>query len=223
MLDPHAEIPSVRSGPAASEAEGALILVHGRGGSADDMLGVIPFVGAERFRVVALQARGQSWYPNSFLAPVDQNEPGRTSGLARIERTIDELRAEGFADPSIAIAGFSQGACLALEFVSLNPRSLGAVIGWSGGLIGPLDAPFDRRGSLSGSLKGVPVFLGCSDVDPHIPHARVLETAAVLEAMGAAVDLRIYPGMGHTINRDEIDAARALLNRIGLQGRTASE
>ena len=156
---------------------------------------------------VAPQAAGHTWYPNSFLEPIEQNEPGITSGLGVIGRLIAAFGEQGLSPDRIALLGFSQGACLSLEFVARHAQRYYAVIGFSGGVIGPPGTPRNY----SGSLESTPVFLGCSDVDPHIPLERVHETADVFRTLNARVDERTYRGMGHTINEDEIKAARALL------------
>jgi predicted esterase len=156
---------------------------------------------------VAPQAAGNTWYPYSFLVPIPQNEPGITSGLAVIARLIARFGEEGIPPDRIAIMGFSQGACLSLEFAARHALRYHAIVGFSGGVIGPPGTPrtYPR------SLDGTPVFLGCSDVDPHIPLERVHETADVFRTLHARVDERIYRGMGHTINDDELRAARTLL------------
>jgi len=156
---------------------------------------------------VAPEAAGHTWYPYSFLMPVDQNEPHLTSALRLLSGLLDDLDRQGMPSERVALVGFSQGACLALEFAARHARRYAAIIGLSGGLIGP---PGTERAYL-GTFDGTPVFLGCSDVDPHIPLERVHESAAVFRRLGAAVDERIYPQMGHTVNRYELDAARTLL------------
>jgi predicted esterase len=153
------------------------------------------------------QAAGSTWYPQSFLVPIEQNEPGITSGLTVIARLIAAFGKDGIPANRVAIMGFSQGACLSLEYAARNARRYHAVVGFSGGVIGPPGTPRDYPGSLDGT----PVFLGCSDVDPHIPLERVHETAGVFRTLQARVDERIYRGMGHTINSEELEAARALL------------
>jgi predicted esterase len=156
---------------------------------------------------LAPQAAGHTWYPLSFLSPLERNEPWLTSALGTLERLVSTLESQGIPSQRIGLLGFSQGACLSLEFAARHPRHYAAVIAFSGGLIGPPGTPR----TYTGSLAGTPVFLGCSDVDPHIPVDRVRESAAVLKEMHASVDTRIYPGMGHTINQDELTVARALL------------
>jgi predicted esterase len=158
---------------------------------------------------LAPAAADRSWYPRSFLAPIEQNEPALSSALRVLERLIDSVGRQGIEPERIVIGGFSQGACLALEFVVRHPQRYGGVVGLSGGLIGPPGAPRHDQGTLEGS----PVLLGCSDVDPHIPIERFRESAATMRRLGGDVDDRIYSGMGHAINRDEMDAVRLLLQR----------
>ncbi len=204
---PHQGQPLARAGRPVSEAKAAIVMVHGRGATAESILTLADEFGRDDFAYVAPQAAGWSWYPYSFLAPMSQNEPGLSSGLTRIGEVVAQLEAAGMAAERIVLLGFSQGACLSLEFAARKPRHYGAVIGLSGGLIGPPGTPRDYPGSLAGT----PVFLGCSDRDPHIPRERVDETAEVLAAMGAEVTERIYPAMGHTVNQDELDHVRRLL------------
>ena len=154
-------------------------------------------------------AAKHTWYPQSFLAPIAQNEPWLTSALATVERVLNAIAARGIGHERVVLLGFSQGACLALEFAARNARRYAGVVGLSGGLIGPPGTP--RK--YNGSLAGTPVFLGCSDVDPHIPLVRVRESTEVFQRLDASVDERIYPGMGHTTNGDESDAIRILLAR----------
>jgi predicted esterase len=205
--DPHRGQPVLTLGPAPSAARVTLIMVHGRGASADDMLGLAREIAIADVACLAPQAAGQTWYPYSFLSPIADNEPGLSSGLGVIGRLVDSLLAQKIPIGRIALIGFSQGACLSLEFAARQPRRYKAVIGLSGGLIGPPGTPRDY----AGSFDQAPVFLGCSDIDPHIPLARVRESADVFRRMGAAVDERIYPRMGHTVNADEIAAIRTLL------------
>jgi predicted esterase len=171
------------------------------------MIGLAREIDAPGVACLAPQAAGRTWYPLSFLSPLPDNEPGITSGLGVLAGLVAMLTAQGIPTNRIALLGFSQGACLSLEFAARHPQRFAAVIGLSGGLIGPPGTPRDYPGSLDRT----PVFLGCSDVDPHIPLARVHESADVFRRMGAAVDERIYAGMGHTINDDELAAVRALI------------
>jgi predicted esterase len=205
--DPHAGQRVLRYGPPPSEARLGAILIHGRGASADDILAVAPALRTTDVSFVAPQAAGNTWYPYSFLMPIEQNEPGITSGLGVIARLIAAFEEEGIPPERVALLGFSQGACLSLEFAARHARRYHAVIGFSGGVIGPPATPRTYQGSMTGT----PVFLGCSDVDAHIPLERVHETANVFRKLTAEVDERIYRGMGHTINDDELKAARALV------------
>jgi predicted esterase len=207
--DPHGDQPTLTAGPAVENADMALLLLHGRGATAQDILSVYRALGLETVSAIAPQAADFTWYPNSFLAPLESNQPFLDSALRRIESLVDGLIARGIQSERIGLLGFSQGACLTLEFIARHPRRYGAVIGLTGGLIGPSGTP--RK--YPGSLAGTPVFLGTSDPDPHVPFARVKETEDVLKRMGAEVELRRYPGMPHTIDRDELDAARTLIER----------
>ena len=195
------------AGTPPAGAKGALILLHGRGATAASILELADYLAQPGLAFLAPQAAGNTWYPYSFLAPMAQNEPGITSGIALIESLVQSALDEGFRSDQVALLGFSQGACLSLEFVARHPRRYAAVIGYSGGLIGPPSTPRDY----AGSLDGTPVFLGCSDVDAHIPAERVRESAEVLSRMGASVDMRFYPGMPHTVNDEELAAGRELL------------
>jgi predicted esterase len=198
-----------RPGPKPSDARRAVILLHGRAASPEDILGIADEIGVDDVSYLAPAAPGGSWYPYSFLAPFEQNEPHLSAALGTLDRLVAELGVALVPTERIALLGFSQGACLSLEYAARHARRYAGVIGFSGGLIGPPGTPR----TYPGSLAATPVFLGCSDVDPHIPIERVKETATVLGDLGAAVDARIYPGMGHTINRDEIDAAIRIINR----------
>ena len=208
---PHSNAEVLAAGVPPDRARAAVVLVHGRGGSAVEMLGFSEVLGGDDIAFLAPQASGNSWYPLGFMEPMELNQPGLNSGLAVVEAALDHLAGAGLAARRVMLLGFSQGACLALEFAARNARRYGALGGWSGGLIGPIGTPRDYPGSLDGT----PVFLACSDVDPHIPLARVEETTSVLERLGGSVDRRIYPGMGHLVNEDEIGAASALLDAIG--------
>jgi phospholipase/carboxylesterase len=208
--DPHADQPVVTSGPAIENAPLTLLLVHGRGASAQSMLSLFDALELKTVSALAPQAAGGTWYPNSFLALLESNQPFLDSALRRIESIVAGLMAKNIPNERIALLGFSQGACLTLEFVARHPRRYAAVIGLTGGLIGPPGTPRNYPGSLADT----PIFLGTSDPDPHVPFERVKETETVLKKMGAAVELRRYPGMPHTINDDELDASRTLLQRV---------
>lgn len=199
----------VRAGPPPASARLAVVFVHGRGGSADDVLGLADAIAMSDLAYVAPEAPGRTWYPLSFLAPLDQNEPSLSAALATVDGVIADLLSQQIAADRIALLGFSQGACLSLEYAARHAQRYAAIVAFSGGVIGPPGTPR----AYAGSFEGTPVFLGCSDVDPHIPLERVHETADVYRRLGATVDERIYPGMPHTINRDELDAAIALFSR----------
>ena len=198
------------SGAKRPQVRAAAILLHGRGSNSDDMLGLAQEFGQRDIAYLAPDAPRGSWYPYSFLAPLEQNEPHLSDALATVDAALAQLAREGYPAERVALIGFSQGGCLALEYVARNVQRYGAVAGLSAGLIGPPGTPRDYAGALA----GMPVFLGCSDVDSHIPLARVHESRDVFEKLGARVDERIYPGMGHTVNADEIGQVRALL--VGL-------
>jgi predicted esterase len=187
-----------------------MILIHGRGASAEDMGRLSRAFATDDVAFLAPQAEGRTWYPYSFLAPIPDNEPGITSGLRVLAVLVASLQQGGLPPERVVLLGFSQGACLAQEFAARHARRYGAVIGLSGGLIGPPGTPR----CYDGSLDGTPVFLGCSDVDPHIPVERVHESAEAFRRLDARVDERIYPGMGHVVNRDETDAVGALVAAV---------
>jgi predicted esterase len=207
--DPHAGQPVLHYGTPLSAARLVAIFLHGRGASAEDILGVAPELGTSDVAYLAPQAAGHTWYPYSFLSPIPQNEPDLTSALRVVDRLVADVIADGADRSRVVLLGFSQGACLALEYAARHPTKYAAVAALSGGLIGPPGTPRDY----AGSLEATPVFLGCSDVDPHIPLERVRESAAVFRRMQAEIDERIYPRMGHTINADELSAVRTLLAR----------
>jgi len=196
---PHQGQQLATAGTDLEDAEAALVCTHGRGATARGMLQLAADVIQEGVAVLAPQAARQTWYPSSFLAPVEQNEPGRRSGLQAISDAIDEAADAGIPTERVMLIGFSQGACLASEYLARNPRRYGGLAALSGGLIGETLAD-----EYPGDLEGTPVFLGCSDTDPHIPKERVHETAAVLESMNADVTKRLYEGMGHGIAEDEL-------------------
>ena len=218
MSGPHQGQPIVAAGRPLKEADAAMVMVHGRGATAESILELAQEFGHPELAYVAPQAAGYQWYPYSFLAPMPQNEPGLSSGLARLGEVLALLESEGVPPERTVLLGFSQGACLALEFTARNARRYGGVVGLSGGLIGPPGTPREYEGGFAGT----PVFLGCSDRDPHIPRERVDETAEVLREMGAEVTERIYPGMGHTVNEDEVELVRGMLLQLTAGRATAS-
>jgi predicted esterase len=210
LPDPHAGQPILGAGPAPDQADATLILLHGRGATAESILSLHAELGLPGLATLALQAAGSTWYPHSFLAPLEANQPFLDSALRRLESLVADLRVRGVPSERVGLLGFSQGACLALEFMARHPRRYGAVMGLSGGLIGPPGTPREYPGS----LRGTPVFLGSSDPDAHVPFERVRETEEVLTRMGAAVELRRYPGMPHSVNEDELRVCRMLLQRL---------
>jgi len=205
--DPHDGQPLLASGAPLATARAAMIMVHGRGASAEDILTLAPAFGRSDVAYLAPQASGGTWYPFGFMSPIERNEPGISSGMRTIERVRARIAAAGIPAERTFFLGFSQGACLTTEYVARHAGRYGGVAGLSGGLIGPDGTPRDY----AGSLDGTPVFLGCSDVDGHIPAERVRETADVLRRLGGEVTMRLYPGMGHSINADEIAAVKSML------------
>ena len=214
--DPHRGQPVLVGGESLETARAAMVLVHGRGATAESILTL-----ANEFRVPRVayrvpQAAGNTWYPHPFLAPIERNEPWLSSALTALERIVSYVEQAGVPLERTVLLGFSQGACLALEYAARHAWHYGGVIGLSGGLIGPDGTPRDY----SGSLSGTPVFLGCGDPDPHIPTGRVRESADVLRQLGGEVTMRLYPGLGHTVNQDEIDFVRNLLAGLTASGDT---
>jgi predicted esterase len=204
---PHGGAPVVMEGKPLGQGRVVVIMVHGRGAGPKNILEIAPALRLTDATWLAPAASQGTWYPQSFLAPIEQNEPGITSGIAVVHGLIDEAIAAGVPSERIVLLGFSQGACLASTAAQRRPARYGAVLVFSGGLIGPPGTVWSERGSFDGT----PVFLGCSDVDGHIPATRVRETAAVFERMGAAVTMKLYPGMGHLVSEDELAVAREIL------------
>jgi phospholipase/carboxylesterase len=196
------------AGDELAQAQAAMVMVHGRGATAESILALAASeLRRPGFGYLAPQAAHNSWYPYSFLYPLEDNEPHLSSALEKLSDLLGYLADAGLPPEHTLLLGFSQGACLALEFAARNTRRYGGVAGLSGGLMGPDGTPRDY----AGSLDGTPVFLGCSDVDPHIPKERVEESAAVLRRLGADVTMRIYPGLGHTLNQDEITFVQQMM------------
>lgn len=208
--DPHRGQPVLSAGREVADARGVMILSHGRGATAESILQLAAALDHDDFAYLAPQAVGNTWYPQSFLAPIEQNEPFLTSALAFLARVVEQVLHDGAPPERLILLGFSQGACLTCEFTARNPRRYGGIAGLTGGLIGPDGTPRDYTGSLAGT----PVFLGSADPDFHIPVERVDETERVLTSMGASVTKRIYPGMGHTVNDDELEHVRAMMTRV---------
>src|ERR671910_604833 len=211
---PHGGQRVLLDGAALESAKGGLVAIHGRGAGAADIMALAREVAPLNVTILAPQAAGNTWYPYRFLEPMERNEPYLSSALRIVADLIAQLGERGIPSDRVALLGFSQGACLALEAAARNARRYAGVIGFSGGLIGPPGTSFD----FPGSLDRTPVFIGSSDVDPHIPRERVEESAAALQRLGATVDVRLYPGMGHTVNRDELEAARSILDEAFAPG-----
>lgn len=209
-MGPHEDQAVATAGPPPSEADAAMILVHGRNASPESILPLADLFRNDGVSYLAPAAAGNAWYPFGFMEETERNEPGISSGLQVLAGLVDRLEREGMPTSRVVLLGFSQGACLASEFAVRNARRFGGVVAYSGGLIGPPGTTWEYPGD----FEDTPVFLGCSDVDAHIPRARVDESEEVFARMGADVTKRIYPGMGHTVNEDEIDFTRTLLRRL---------
>ena len=197
----------VTRGKEIAEAKKVLIMLHGRGGSAEDILGLATHLNVDEYALFAPEATGNSWYPLSFLAPPAQNEPWLSSALDLIKELVDDINKKGIPNERIYFTGFSQGACLTLEFVTRNAARYGGVAAFTGGLIGNII----YKENYKGDFKGTPVFIGSSDPDMHIPVERIHATTEMLTNMHANVTEKIYKNMGHTINQDEIEHANRLI------------
>ncbi|WP_227379124.1 alpha/beta hydrolase [Haladaptatus halobius] len=210
MTGPHQDQPLVTAGAPLDVAEAALVLVHGRGATAQSIVQMADEFHQHGVAYLAPQAARNTWYPNAFTAPVESNEPGRTSGLQAVGDAVGKANEAGIPTDRIMVLGFSQGACLASEFVARNPTRYGGLAVLSGGLIGETVDPDDY----DGDLEETPVFLGCSDVDPHISEQRVHESAMIFEQLNSDVTKRLYEGMGHGINQDEVDHVSTMVAEL---------
>ena len=206
----HQNQPALQAGVPLAQAKAAMILLHGRGASAEDILSLAREFTAPAVTFIAPQAAGHTWYPNRFIAPVSSNEPHLSAALETIDRIVSKLDDAGIAHERVFLAGFSQGACLALEYAARHPQRYAGVIALSGALIENGDQPR----SYAGSLEGTPVFIGCSDADFHIPAPRVLRSEQLLRGMNASVVAKLYPHLGHTVNDDEIDAVNVMIAKV---------
>ena len=201
----------VHAGSAIEKAGAAIIMIHGRNAAPENILDLLPVLDRPQFAALAPAAPGGAWYPFSFMAEREKNEPGISDGLALIGSLVADLIANGFPTQKIMLLGFSQGACLTSEFAIRNPRRYGGVMVLSGGVIG---APGTTWDDVTGSLDSTPVFLGCSDIDSHIPASRVLESEQVFKKLSASVTRRLYPGMGHLVNKDEIEHVQVVMDQV---------
>lgn len=207
---PHEGQPVVEAGAPLGQGRAVAIMVHGRNAAPANILDLARRFGRDDITWLAPAAANRTWYPLSFLAPIEDNEPGVSSGIAVLAALVARVEAAGIPRSRVIVGGFSQGACLASEFAIRHASRYGGLLLFSGGAIGAPGTTWSHPGSFAGT----PVFLGCSDVDAHVPETRVRETAAVFERMGAEVTLRIYPAMGHLVNDDEVTFARELLGRV---------
>lgn len=197
----------IQTGKQTGEATKALIMIHGRGGSAEDILGLAQYLPVNDFALFAPRATNNTWYPYSFLAAPKDNEPWLSSALEVMKEVVADVEATGIKKEDIYFLGFSQGACLTLEFVTRNANRYGGAVAFTGGLIG--DKIYEQN--YTGDFAGTPIFIGTSDPDPHVPVERVHASAEILAQMNAQVTKKIYKNMGHTINQDEINLVSELI------------
>ncbi len=209
-MGPHAGGPVERAGLAPEDAQAALVMVHGRNAGPRNILSLAEPLAHPGYTYLAPAAAGNTWYPHSFMADTASNEPGLSSGLDVLHALVTGLVGLGLPRERIVLLGFSQGACLAAEYAARHPARFGGVLVFSGGLIGPPGTSWPA----AGSLEGTPVFLGCSDVDGHVPETRVRESAEIFTRLGASVTMRIYPDMGHLVNEDELAFARDIMRSV---------
>ena len=200
----------ITAGKDLASADKALIMIHGRGADATDILGLAKYLNVRDFALLAPEATNNTWYPQSFLAPQTMNEPWLSSAISLVGETVAEIKEAGIAESSIFFLGFSQGACLALEYVARNATRYGGIVAFTGGLIGEKI----NAGNYKGNFDKTPVFIGTSNPDPHVPVERVYASSNILSAMGASVTHKVYENMGHTINNDEIGQANQLIFAI---------
>ena len=209
-MDPHAGQPVVEAGLPLGQAPVVVLMVHGRNAAPASILDLAPRLARPRVTYLAPAAAGRTWYPHSFLADLSSNEPGLSSGLGVLAALVQRVEAAGIPRARIVLLGFSQGACLAAEFAVRHASRFGGVVVFSGGVVGPPGTAWTAPGSFAGT----PMFFGCSDHDSHVPEWRVTESADLCTRMGAAVTRRIYPGMGHVVNDDEIAWTQRLLDAV---------
>ena len=209
-MSPHAGQPVIESGPPLGQAPAVVIMVHGRNAAPANILDLVPRLARPDVTYLAPAAAGRTWYPFSFMADMASNEPGLSSGLATLASLVARVEAAGIPRSRVVLLGFSQGACLTAEFAVRHASRFGGVVVFSGGVIGPPGTAWEY----GGGFDGTPAFFGCSDRDSHVPEARVRESAALFTRMGATVTTRIYPGMGHVVNDDEIACAQSVLDSV---------
>lgn len=214
-MELHDNQPVLLAGAPLESAKAAMIMVHGRGAGPDDILPLGAAIDRPHIAYVAPSAAGGAWYPFPFIAPREKNEPWLGSALGVLESLVDNLMARGFTSERIFLLGFSQGACLSSEFSIRHPRRYGGVLALSGGLIGAPGTTWDDV--TTSALAGTPVFLGCSDVDAHIPKERVIESESVFKRLGARVTRKLYPGMGHAVNEDEIREVQSVVDELSVR------
>lgn len=207
---PHQSQPVRMAGEPLDRARAAMLMIHGRGAKAEDILSLTTEFGQTGFTYLAPQAAGNTWYPNRFLVPLAENEPWLSSAIALVSDVLAQIIHAGVPRERIMLLGFSQGACLTLEFAARNAKRYGGIVGLSGALIGPDDTPRAYKGSLAGT----PVFLGCSDADFHVPKERVDQTGKVLRKLGGEVTEHLYPNLDHSVNQDEIDFIRGMMRLL---------
>jgi predicted esterase len=210
MNDPHHGQRILHLGPALAETGKAVVAIHGRGAGPENILELASRLDRTDVTYYAPAAVRNTWYPESFLAEISRNEPYLTSALGVIDAVVSAIVKEGCPRSRIVLLGFSQGACLASEYAYRHAQRYGGLIVFSGGLIGPPGTTWTSHAR----FEGTPIFLGCSDVDAHVPKTRVDESAAVFTRMGGDVNEQIYPGMGHLVSDDEIAVARGILDQI---------
>jgi phospholipase/carboxylesterase len=210
--NPHADQPIMHAGAPIEGAAAVMIMVHGRGAGPHDILSLATLLDMPHVACLAPAAKGGTWYPNPFIAPRERNEPWLSSALGVLESLVTDVLARGFPSQKIILLGFSQGACLSGEFSIRHPRRYGGICMLSGGLIGAPGTKWDDV--TTPALTDTPVFLGCSDIDAHIPKERVIESEAVFARLGARVQRILYPGMGHLVNDDEIAHVQRIVDEV---------
>lgn len=210
LSNPHQGQPLLAVGADLSEAQAAMIMLHGRGATAEDIIGIARIIDRPQVAFLAPEAAGRSWYPRPFMEPIEKNQPYLASALLMIAGLVARCNAAGLPPSRVSLLGFSQGACLSLEFAARSPRRYGGIFALSGGLVGETLTPE----SYSGSLHNTPVLIGCGDDDHHMPLTRVQQSTAIMSGLGAEVEEHIYAGMGHTINEDEIGHIQRILDAI---------